>query len=101
MKDNDEILQQREELSRLRERQRDDDMKWLMASATGRRIVWRLLERAKVFSSTFDQHAGAMSFNEGRRSAGLELLSDINRLCPHQYPVMAQENIQKPEEASQ
>ncbi|QBF27163.1 hypothetical protein EXN22_16235 [Pseudomonas tructae] len=101
MEDNDEISQAREELARLAERQAEDDLKWLMASAIGRRIVWRLLGRAGVFRSSFDQHAGVMSFNEGLRSQGLQLLADINRLCPHQYPVMAQENIQKPDEASQ
>lgn len=101
MEDTDEILQRREESLRLRERQHDNDMKWLMSSAIGRRVVWRLLERARVFGSTFDQHAGVMSFNEGSRSQGLQLLAEINRLCPHQYSVMAQENALKPEEASQ
>lgn len=98
MEDTDEILEIQKEKERLQQRQSDDDMRWLMATATGRRIVWRLLVRARVFGSTFDQHAGVMSFNEGLRSQGLQLLADINRLCPHQYPVMAQENQPKPEE---
>ncbi|WDY60387.1 Bbp19 family protein [Pseudomonas sp. PSKL.D1] len=99
MTDDELILQQlQEEAARLSQRQADDDLKWLMGTPVGRRITWRLLERARVFASTFDQHAGVMSFNEGLRSHGLQLLSEINRLCPHQYSVMAQENIQKPEE---
>lgn len=99
MTEDDEILrEQQEERLRLEKRQADDDTRWLMATATGRRIVWRLLVRARVFGSTFDQHAGVMSFNEGQRSQGLQILADINRLCPHQYPVMTQENQPKPEE---
>jgi hypothetical protein len=39
-----------------------------------------------------------MAWNEGRRNEGLQLLTEINRLCPELYPVMATENAIQPEE---
>jgi hypothetical protein len=69
------------------------DTKWLMSSKRGRRIVWRLLEKAGVFQLSFDTNALRMAFNEGNRNYGNKLLEQINRLCPELYPVMTKEQI--------
>jgi len=74
------------------------DFKWLMGSAQGRRFVWRVMSRCRVFAPVFNTHGGVMNFNEGRRDTGLFLLSEIDRLCPQQFAVMAAENARKPEE---
>lgn len=70
----------------------DSDFRWLMSDPRGRRFVWSLMGRWKVFQQTFNTHGGLMNFNEGQRSAGLFLLGEINRLCPHQFAVAAAEN---------
>ncbi|HAR04271.1 MAG TPA: hypothetical protein DCR72_01625 [Pseudomonas sp.] len=74
------------------------DFKWLMDDPRGRRFVWRLMGRCKVFEPVFNTHGGVMNFNEGRRDTGLFLLGEIDRLCPAQFAVMAAENARKPEE---
>lgn len=94
-----EILQKREEEERLQQIQKDQDFKWLMADARGRRMVWQDLTEARVFNAVFDQHPQQMAFNEGRRQHGLRLLDRINTLCPHLYQVMVAENTTKPDEA--
>lgn len=67
------------------------DLKWLMGSKRGRRIVWRQLDRAGVFRLSFNTNAMAMAFAEGNRNEGLRTLSQIHALCPELYPVMVKE----------
>jgi hypothetical protein len=68
-----------------------EDVKWLMSSKRGRRIVWRQLERAGVFRLSFDTTAMVMAFNEGQRNGGLALLALINAHCPERYLEMLTE----------
>jgi hypothetical protein len=75
-----------------REREVEEaDLKWLMNTKLGRRIVWRLLERAGVFRLSFSSDALAMAFSEGRRNEGLHILARINELCPDLYATMTKE----------
>ena len=67
------------------------DLKWLMGSKRGRRIVWRLLDRAGVFRLSFNTNSMTMAFNEGNRNEGLRILAQIHTLCPELYPVMVKE----------
>lgn len=68
------------------------DIKWLMGSRRGRRFVWRLLEQAGVFRSSFNPTAMIMAFNEGLRSYGNRTLTLVHQHCPELYPVMMKEN---------
>jgi len=69
------------------------DVRWLMSNKRGRRIVWRLLDAAGVFRSSFNTNAAQMAFAEGNRNYGLRMLSQIHALCPDQYPTMMKEAI--------
>lgn len=80
--------QLREELDRETE---NGDIKWLMSNKRGRRIIWRLLERAGVFRSSFNTNAMSMAFSEGLRNEGLRLIAQIHQLCPELYPTMVKE----------
>lgn len=79
------------------------DIKWLMSSKRGRRVVWRLLEQAGVFRLSFNTNAMAMSFAEGNRNYGLQILSLIHTLCPELYPTMIKEqnNVRDADDGSQ
>jgi len=70
----------------------ESDIKWLMRNKQGRRVVWRLLEKAGVFRSVFNTNAMAMSFAEGHRNYGLQTLTLIHVACPELFPVMLKEN---------
>ncbi|WP_434456511.1 hypothetical protein JQR85_13560 [Stutzerimonas urumqiensis] len=91
-------LKKAEREERLSRETQEADFKWLMGDPRGRRIVWRLMARCKVFEPVFNTHGGVMNFNEGRRDTGLFLLGEIDRLCPAQFAVMAAENARQPEE---
>jgi hypothetical protein len=81
---------QADKARRVAERENADFLA-VMRTAEGRRLIWRLLERAGLFRSTFSENALLMAHAEGRRNEGLFLLDQINRLCPERYPVMAKE----------
>lgn len=49
-----------------------EDMAWLMDSARGRRIAWRVLDRCGINAHGFSPEPGALAFLTGRRSVGLE-----------------------------
>lgn len=69
-----------------------DDLKWLMSSKRGRRIVWRQLDRAGVFRSSFNTNAMTMAFAEGNRNEGLRTIAMITEHCPDRYMNMVKEN---------
>lgn len=79
---------QKRRLSKDNER---DDIKWLMGSRRGRRIIWRQLDRAGVFRLSFNTNAMAMAFAEGNRNEGLYILDMIHRTCPELYQTMVSE----------
>lgn len=67
------------------------DVKWLMSSPRGRRIMWRLLDLSGPFRLSFDTNAMKMAFNEGSRNLGNQLFNEVMMLCPELYPVMVKE----------
>lgn len=69
-----------------------DDVKWLMGSKRGRRIVQRQLESAGVWRSSFNTNSMSMAFNEGRRNEGLKLMALIMQHAPDRYTEMTQGN---------
>ena len=80
-----------EQRNRLARDAEASDLKWLMSSKRGRRIVWRLLDRAGVFRLSFNTNSMQMAFAEGNRNEGLRVLAQIHTLCPELYPVMVKE----------
>ncbi len=68
-----------------------EDVKWLLAHAQGRRLMWRYLSVCGVFHETFSTDALRMARSEGRRSVGLELLADVMSHAPTSYVKMMEE----------
>lgn len=92
----------RDERTRNAQRTEADDLKWMMSSKRGRRIIWRLLEQSGVYRLSFSQNAMTMAFNEGNRNFGLALLSKVHELSPESYSTMVQEqkNASRPSSGS-
>lgn len=68
------------------------DLKWLMSSKRGRRIVWRLLSLSGVFQPVFHPTAMVMAYQEGKRNYGLQILAEVNKHCSDLYPTMTKES---------
>ena len=88
---NDALRKTRADETRLAQLKDAEDIKWLMSSKRGRRIVNRLLQSAGVFRLSFNTNALQMSFNEGNRNTGLQLLAAITEHCPERYAEMLEE----------
>jgi len=88
---NDAHQRERAELANLAKHKDAEDIKWLMSSKRGRRIVNSLLQKAGVFRLSFHTNALQMSFNEGNRNTGLMLLAAVTEHCPERYAEMIEE----------
>lgn len=73
--------------------QRENDIRVVMSTPSGRRFIWRLAnETCGVLSTTFTGDIQTYH-REGRRSVGVELLAELQKLCPPEYVTMIQEAI--------
>lgn len=68
-----------------------NDVREIMAFKKGRRFMWRLLDTAGIYRSTFALENAVMAFNEGQRNMGLMLLADIMEASPEKYTLMMKE----------
>lgn len=68
-----------------------EDFAWIMSDAKGRRFMWRLLEMAGVYRSSFTGNSTTF-FNEGMRNVGLMLIGEIHAVAPDAYAQMLKEN---------
>lgn len=67
------------------------DIRALMATESGRRLAWWLLETSGVYQSSYRDNAQAMAYAEGKRAFGLMFLQHISALAPKEYLTMQQE----------
>lgn len=84
----DELDEAQEKAARLAVEQLKGDARAVMASHEGRRFVWYLLEQFGIYRTSYSREALAMAYNEGRRSAGLQLMDIVSIYCPEQYVKM-------------
>lgn len=67
-----------------------DDLRVVLSSVQGRRFVWKVLNKAGVFRSSFTGD-NATFFNEGRREIGLMIIADVMDADETAYGRMAKE----------
>lgn len=68
-----------------------EDIRQVMSTESGRRVIWSVLEQGKVFAATFSVDPCVTAFNEGQRNLALALFSRVMTVCPEQYLKMADE----------
>lgn len=67
-----------------------EDFKWIVSNKRGRRFIWRFLEKAGVFRSSFTGNSETF-FKEGQRNLGLFVLGLIHEHAPDAYVQMLKE----------
>jgi hypothetical protein len=72
-----------------------EDIKWLMSSPRGRRLVWWLLSKSGVSRTSFNNSGSVMAFNEGQRNIGLMLQAEVLEASPDSYMTMLNEQRKK------
>ena len=68
-----------------------NDIKWLMSTKQGRRVVWRLLSEAGIYRTSFTGNSETF-FREGKRQMGLFLVAEVHTHATDAYPLMVQES---------
>lgn len=89
--DEEELRIQNERKKHDLEQREKDDIKFVMDSEQGRRVVWSVLEKGQVFGTCFNVEPHITAFNEGQRNLALVLLQRVMAHCPDQYLKMAAE----------
>lgn len=90
-----QAAQRQQQTVELQRMERAEDVKRLMSSRWGRRLMWGMLADAKTYQPTFSTNAMQMAHNEGRRSYGIDLLAYIQMTCPEKYLEMLTEQTKK------
>ena len=73
-----------------------NDVRHVLSSVQGRRFVWRILDMAGVYRSSFTGNSTTF-FNEGARNIGLRVLSDVMDAKPEAFLLMQQEDKKRKE----
>lgn len=67
------------------------DMKFLLNTVQGRRVLWRYLKDCGIYQSSF-RTSSEIYFLEGQRNIGLKILADIQEADAESYIKMMLEN---------
>lgn len=67
------------------------DLRAVMDTKEGRRLVWRLMEFGGVLTERFDENSLRMARLAGNARTGLMLLADIDAACPELFDTMRRE----------
>lgn len=67
-----------------------EDLRWLLRTEVGKRVLWRQLEACAVWSTSFNPNGQQFAHNEGRRSVGVELMARIVEADPQAWIDMQQ-----------
>lgn len=68
------------------------DLKKLMGNPHGRRVMFRLLDKAHIFTAAPIADHAAMAFWAGERNYGLRLMALVTENCGEHYLAMLKEN---------
>lgn len=79
----------------------DEDVLLVTKTPAGRRLLWRLLVQSGLFSGSFVDSPTGTAFNEGRRSVGVALLREWQRVAPDEYALAFQEAFSEAQAAAQ
>lgn len=77
------------------QKQADNDLRFIMDDARGRRFMWELISRCGIYRSSYLSGRGvpeAVMFHEGERNIGLEIVNRISAVAPKGYELMHKEN---------
>jgi hypothetical protein len=68
-----------------------DDLRQLLSTKWGRRLIWRILEKTGQHRTSFTGNSTTF-FNEGQRNIGLWLVDEVLLADTEKYLLMIKEN---------
>lgn len=67
------------------------DLKDVMSTASGRRVIWSVIDTCGLFRAAYTGGDGTI-FNEGMRNVALKLVAQLRAACPSEYLTMLEEH---------
>ena len=58
-------------------RQELNDIRTVLSTISGRRLLWRMMEQCKTFSSVMDNSAAKVTYNAGKQDLGHFIMAEI------------------------
>ncbi|MDR3561247.1 MAG: hypothetical protein P4N59_07405 [Negativicutes bacterium] len=92
----DMFEEERSQLEVMDKRRRDRelvDIRNVISSPSGRRLLWRILSGCHLYSKLFSPDQLVMAYNTGRHAVGIELLADLDEAKPGIYHQMSREAV--------
>jgi len=68
------------------------EMASMVTTATGRKVMWRMLVSTGFFADTFDPDPYVSARNAGGRQVGVWLWNELNEAAPERVTEMMKEN---------
>lgn len=87
----EEQIKKAEKKEAFKSHQNIDDIRFVLSTVQGRRVLKKYLEVCGVFRTSFSENVNQTLFLEGQRNVGLMLLNDINSADPMAYVKMINE----------
>jgi hypothetical protein len=84
-------VKQKARSAKARENIRAQVLRNIMASIDGREWMFYLLEICNIHDSNFASDAMLMAFWEGKRHVGMQIMKQLQIVCPEQYLQMMKE----------
>lgn len=73
-------------------KQQLNDIRTVMANASGKRLMWRLLEKCGTFSSVFASDSSRMTYLAGKQDLGHFLMAEIMQADENLFIKLMKEN---------
>lgn len=95
LEEDDEKLEQQHQRAETERLQAEGDAKAVLSSGSGRRFVWRVLEDfCRLHAGSFTGESLSSAHAEGRRSVGVELMLELQRVALPGYLTMVGEQLE-------
>lgn len=85
-------MTKQEEAAKLAGIERREGWRTMMSTPQARRVMWEQFEVMGIYQVSPSVEAGALAFNEGRRSLALQIMHGLLVECPELYDRMVIEN---------
>ena len=69
-----------------------EDIRWLMGSQSGRRILWKWLQEMRFFMPVIDTNGLAQSHKAGAQAVGMKIASELLEASTDQFTLMIKES---------
>lgn len=68
-----------------------EDLKSILKTPQGRRVMWNYISLCGLFRSTFSENSGLMYFAAGQKNIGAKIIDDIVKTDPETFMLMMKE----------